>query len=251
MQEGKIIQSVAKAMRLLDILDASEAPLSLADLSQQTGWPKSTIHGLLATMREYSVVAQDEEGNYMLGIRLFEYGCTLSSTWSIVDIAKPYIQHISRATGEAVFLSILDRGEVITLDRADNRTGLWISAEMGCRLPIHCTSQGKLFLSFMSGEEREEILSRKEWVEYTSHTIMTRKELDIELEEIRKQGYATENGEYKIGLRSVAAPIFDGEDRVRYAIGLITMDRKLHSEQFEKDIQIVLETAKKISEAIS
>ena len=250
MQEGKIIQSVAKAMRLLDILDAAEQPLSLADLSMKTGWPKSTVHGLLATMREYSVVAQDDDGNYMLGIRLFEYGCSLSKSWNIVDIAKPYIQHISRTTGEAVFLSILDRGEVITLDRADNRSGLWISAEMGCRLPIHCTSQGKLFLSFMSDDDREEILSRKEWKEYTSHTIMTRKELDIELENIRKRGYATEFGEYKIGLRSVAAPIFDSESNVRYAIGLIAMDRNLATGQFEKNIQIVLETAQKISEVI-
>lgn len=251
MQEGKIIQSVAKAMKVLDILNAAPAPLSLAEISSRTGWPKSTVHGLLSTMREYSVVAQDEDGCYMLGIRLFEYGCTLSNSWDIVEVAKPFIQHISRTTGQAVFLSILDRGEVITLDRADNKTGLWISAEMGCRLPIHCTSQGKLFLAYMSETDREEILSRKEWRSYTIHTIMSRKELDQELEKIKKLGYSTENGEYKIGLRSVAAPIFDVNHNVRYAIGLISMDRQLESEQFDKHVQVVLETAKKISESIS
>jgi len=57
MQEGKTIQSVAKAMKLLDILAESQLPLSLAELSVKTGWPKSTIHGLLSTMRESSVVA--------------------------------------------------------------------------------------------------------------------------------------------------------------------------------------------------
>ena len=62
MQEGKTIQSVAKAMKLLDILAASSVPLSLAEISTLTGWPKSTIHGLLSTMRETSVVSQDEEG---------------------------------------------------------------------------------------------------------------------------------------------------------------------------------------------
>ena len=251
MQEVKIIQSVAKAMNLLDILDSSAKPLSLTELSSITGWPKSTLHGLLSTMKEYSVVAQNEDGSYMLGIRLFEYGCTLSNSWSIVETAKPFIQHISYSTGEAVFLSILDHGEVITLDRADNRTGLWISAEMGCRLPIHCTSQGKLFLAYMSDEEREDILSRKEWKAYTPHTFMTRKALDQELCLIKQQGYATENGEYKIGLRSIAAPIFDADGKVRYAIGLISMDRQLETELFEKDIKIVLETAAKISEVIS
>ena len=62
MTEGKTIQSVAKAMMLLDILAEAPVPMSLAEISQKTKWPKSTVHGLLSTMREYSVIAQDEEG---------------------------------------------------------------------------------------------------------------------------------------------------------------------------------------------
>lgn len=247
MQEGKTIQSVAKAMQLLDILAASNRPMSLAEISAMTRWPKSTIHGLLSTMRETSVVAQDEEGRYMLGIRLFEYGCTLSSSWTIIEKAKPYIQHISYETGEAVFLSILDRGEVITLDRADNRTGLQATAEMGCRLPVHCTSQGKLFLAYMPPAEREAVLKRTELVAYTPHTITTQEGLLRELEQIRRQGYAVENGEYKMGLRSVAAPILDGSGQVRYAIGIIGMFRQIETEKFQNAIAVVRETADKIS----
>ncbi len=250
MQEGKIIQSVAKAMKLLDILAESPAPLTLAELSFRTGWPKSTVHGLLSTMRESSVVAQDDEGRYMLGIRLFEYGCTLSSSWTILETAKPYIQHISYHTGEAVFLSILDRGEIITLDRADNRTGLQTSAEMGCRLPIHCTSQGKLFLAYMNEQEQQNILRRTELREYTNHTITTLPALQKEFEQIRQQGYAIENGEYKKGLRSVAAPIFDQDGKVRYAIGIIGMFRQIESEQFVRAISVVKETADKISASL-
>lgn len=250
MQEGKIIQSVAKAMKLLDILAESPAPLSLADISAVTGWPKSTIHGLLSTMRESSVVAQDEEGRYMLGIRLFEYGCTLSSSWTILETAKPFIQHISYHTGEAVFLSILDRGEVITLDRAENRMGLQTSAEMGCRLPVHCTSQGKLFLAYMSEQEQKNILKRTDLREYTSHTITTIPALQKEFEKIRQQGYAIENGEYKTGLRSVAAPIFDSEDRVRYAIGIIGMFRQIESDKFLRAVSVVKETADRISQTL-
>lgn len=248
MQDGKIIQSVSKAMRLLDILAESSSAMSLAEISQKTGWPKSTVHGLLATMRESSVVAQDEDGRYRLGIRLFEYGCILSSSWTIVDRAKPFLQHISYETGDAVFLSILDRGEVITLDRANNRSGLWISAEMGCRLPIHCTSQGKLFLAYMPEEERTELLQRTVMSPYTDRSITTERELREELSKIRQQGYATELGEYKTGTRSVAAPIFDEAGNVRYAIGVISVSRQLEQEQFNHAISVVVETAKKISQ---
>lgn len=250
MQEGKIIQSVAKAMRLLDLLAASERPMTLAEISAQTGWPKSTVHGLLSTMREFSVVSQDEDGRYMLGIRLFEYGCTLSNSWTIIEIAKPYIQHISYETGETVFLSILDRGEVITLDRADNRTGLNTTAEVGCRLPVHCTSQGKLFLAYMSESERRSILSRTKLEPYTPLTITTPEALNRELAIIKAQGYAIENGEYKTGLRSVSAPIFDHTGAVPYAIGIIGMFRQIESEQFSRATRVVVETAQKISKAL-
>lgn len=250
MQEGKIIQSVAKAMRLLDLLAASERPMTLAEISAQTGWPKSTVHGLLSTMREFSTVAQDSDGRYMLGIRLFEYGCTLSNSWTIIETAKPFIQHISYETGEAVFLSILDRGEVITLDRANNRTGLNTTAEVGCRLPIHCTSQGKLFLAYMPEHERKTILSRTVLAPYTPLTITTPEALQRELVKIRAQGYAIENGEYKTGLRSVSAPIFDHNGAVTYAIGIIGMFRQIESEQFTRATQIVMETADKISKTL-
>ena len=251
MNEPKTIQSVAKAMTLLDLLSEASAPLSLSEISQKTKWPKSTIHGLLSTMREFSVIAQDEEGRYSLGIRLFEYGCRLSSSWHILDLVKPYVQHISYTTGEAVFLSILDRGEVITLDRMDDRTGLLISPEMGCRLPLHCTSQGKLLLAYMEPSEREALLKRTELRGYTEHTITAIPALLCELEQIRDQGYAVENSEYKTGLRSIAAPIVAADGTVRYAIGVIGMFRKIESDQFTKAVQVVVETAKKLSQSLA
>lgn len=248
MKDEKLIQSVAKSMQLLDILNEASHPLSLAELSARIGLAKSTIHGLLSTMKEYSVVAQDENGCYSLGVRLFEYGCSLKSSWRIVEIARPYIDEISQSTGEAIFLSVMDQGDIITLDHADNRQGLGISAEIGRRLPVHCTSEGKLFLAYMSDREREEILQRKSWKAYTTRSILSRKELDMELLRIRNQGYSTESSEYKVGLRSIAAPIFDGEGAVQYALGLICMNRQLEANQFEKEIQLVMDAAAKITE---
>jgi IclR family acetate operon transcriptional repressor len=251
MQEGKTIQSVAKAMQLLDLLAETQQPMSLAEISQKTGWPKSTVHGLLSTMREYSVIAQDEIGRYMLGIRLFEYGSTLSGSWTILDIVRPYIQHISYETGQTVFLSILDRGEVITLDHAESRIGLPVHAEVGCRLPVHCTSQGKLFLAYMTEQERESLLARNTLEEFTRHTITSKQVLFQELQKIRDQGYALENGEYKTGLRSVAAPIFDADGRVRYAIGIIGMFRQIETKQFSQAVDVVYKTAARITESLS
>lgn len=75
--ENSPVQSVAKALRLLGLLMEAHQPLTLAALSKQTGWPKSTIHGLLSTKRESAVVDQQSDGRYCLGVRLFEYGCAV------------------------------------------------------------------------------------------------------------------------------------------------------------------------------
>lgn len=247
MQEGKTIQSVAKSMKLLDILAASNGPLGLAEISAQTGWPKSTVHGLLSTMRDFSVVAQDEEGRYMLGIRLFEYGCNIGANWKIIGVTRPHMQYVSYTTGETVFLSILDQRDVITLDYAENRIGIKVAADVGHRLPIHCTAQGKLFLAYMSEEKRREVLRNVEWTAYTDRTITSPEQLEKELEIIRIQGYAEERSEYKTGLRAMASPIFDQDGNVRYALGILGMFRQIETEQFERSAEVVRETAAKIT----
>ena len=101
--ESKTIHSVAKAIRLLDLLAERTKPATLTELYQATGWPKSKIHGLLSTMREAGLIEQMPNGRYWLGIRLFEYGCAVSNAWDIGTIARPYMQKICVELGESVF----------------------------------------------------------------------------------------------------------------------------------------------------
>ena len=84
--ENGPVQSVAKALLLLGLLMEVHQPLTLAALSEQTGWPKSTIHGFLSTMRESAVVDQQSDGRYCLGVRLFEYGCAVGAR-TVCDVS--------------------------------------------------------------------------------------------------------------------------------------------------------------------
>ena len=143
--ESKTIHSVAKAIRLLDLLAERTKPATLTELYQATGWPKSTIHGLLSTMREAGLIEQMPNGRYWLGIRLFEYGCAVSNAWDIGAIARPQMQKICAERGESVFLSVFDRAAVVTLAEEESRASLRVVSEVGARLPLHCTSQGNCF----------------------------------------------------------------------------------------------------------
>ena len=248
--DGKTIHSVAKAITLLDILTEKGKPVALTDLYRETGWPKSTIHGLLSTMRAYGLIEQGADGRYWLGIRLFEYGCAVSGSWDISAIARPYMENVCQTLGESVFLSVFDRAAVVTLAEEESRASLRVVSEVGARLPIHCTSQGKLFLANLSQAECRRLLSISEFKSYTPHTLTSSEQLQPELQKIREQGYAVENGEYKVGLRSVSAPVRDASGEVRYAIGVVGMFRQVYSEDFLLATRLVCEAGSAISRAI-
>ena len=150
MVDGNIILSVAKAMELLQLMSRAGKPLLLKELAALCGYPKSTVFGLLTTMRAYDVVTQIPDGRYALGMRLFEYGRQVERSWDISLVARPYMEHLCRETGASVMLSVYEGGSVITLDQVESREGLRIVSDIGSRLPVFCTSQGKVFLAHMS-----------------------------------------------------------------------------------------------------
>lgn len=248
--ESKLVLSVVKAFRLLGILSEAKAPLSLAELSERSGWPKSTVYGLLSSMRESSAVEQQPDGRYFLGVRLFEYGCAVSAGWSISELARPFLQHLATKTGESVFLSVLNRNEAITIDQVQSRAGLRVVSEVGTRLPLHCTSQGKVFLAAMPESEAIRVLKLQPLAAYTPHTPVTWKDLAKDLDAARRQGYAVEDGEYKIGLGSVSAPIRDTSGQVKYAVGIIGMFHRAQSREFQNALLLTQTTAAQISSAM-
>ena len=198
-------------------------PLTLAALSEQTGWPKSTSHGRLSTMRESAVVDQQSDGRYCLGVRLFEYGCAVGASWSVSDLAKLHLQHLASVTGPS---------------------------EVGTRLPLHCTSQGKVFLSAMADHEAKRVLSRRTLEPYTPKTLVTWEELFRVMQAARENGYAVEEGEYRFGLCSPSAPVRDSSGAVRYAVGVVGMFDSVRSPAFQRDIDLTCAAAAQISTAL-
>ena len=250
MVDGNIILSVAKAMELLQLMSRAGKPLLLKELAALCGYPKSTVFGLLTTMRAYDVVTQIPDGRYALGMRLFEYGRQVERSWDISLVARPYMEHLCRETGASVMLSVYEGGSVITLDQVESREGLRIVSDIGFRLPVFCTSQGKVFLAHMSRAGAENLLRSQSLTQFTPHTITDIPSLLREVEVCRTQGYAIENGEYKIGLRSISAPIYNVGREVQYTVGIIGMLRSTHSDEFRAAVQRLCATATMISAAL-
>lgn len=246
---GKV-KSLSKAIDILDALSAARNGLSLSELAVRCGFPKSTTHALASTMRDRGLLRQLPDGNYALGIRLFEYGSAVSRGFDISAIARPYLESLSSLTGANSVITMLDGTGAVSFDYAVSPSGVQIMPEIGVRLPLHCTSQGKLMLSSLSDQKLRSTLRRDPLRGYTPHTMTDVDVLASQLGEIRENGYAIEDGEYKVGLRSVSAPVFDNTGELRYALTTIGFFRRVRSDDFQNAIECTVRQADMLSAAL-
>ena len=246
---GKV-KSLQKAIDILDELSCARNGLTLSEISKRCGYPKSTVHALASTMRDRGLIRQLPDGSYALGIRLFEYGSAVSRAFDISDLARPYLESLSSLTGANSVITMLDGDSAVSLDYAVSPSGVQIMPELGVRLPLHCTSQGKLMLAYLPKRTSDSLLKTAVLIPYTPHTVTDTDSLRHGLAAVRENGYAVEDGEYKIGLRSVSAPVFDNEGAVRYALTTVGFFRRAVSEDFLSAVRDTVAQARKLSAAL-
>ena len=253
MQEPKgPVLALGKAMELLELLLAQRRPMSLQEISARSGYPKSTAHALLTTLREYRMIGQDPDGRYRLGIRLYEYGCAVSAMWDARQLAHPYLEQLAQALGTGAYLAIRSGDHVLSIDScaASSGAGLSVSVETGTPLPLHATAQGKLLLAAASEQELRRYCRQVGLQPYTRHSLTDPEALHSALAEIRARGYAVEDGEYRVGLRAVAAPVYDATGAPAYAMGVVGLFPRVQSEEFQLAVSKTVDAAVRLSSAL-
>lgn len=220
--QGRSVQSVEKAIVLLDCFWRSGGSLTLSELVQQTGWAKSTVHGLLASMLSSAVVEQDKvDGRYRLGYHLFELGSCVANSWDVVGVVRPYLEKIANAVGEGAYLVRLSGDDLILAELVEPRNGFSVTAKQGSRIPIHATAQGRCVLAAMPEEKAKALLQRKGMQAYNATTVTRWEDIQPQLALTRELGYSMVRNEYIPGLRSIGSPIFTSGGSCIYAVGVV------------------------------
>ncbi len=249
-RDGNPVRSIEKASAILDLLAEAKRPLALTEIANTLGWAKSTTYGLLCSMRSVGFVEQnDETGRYALGVRLFEYGSAVQSMRNILSLCREPMKRLVTETNESAAVSMLDRGEVLILDHAEPDSSFHIVSETGRHLPSFCTAQGKVLLAAQPIASVRRIFEAHVQA-FTPHTATSFEQLEAELQTVRAQGFAIENGEFRVGIRGVAAPIHTHKGTVQYALGLIGMFRRIDSDEFRAATALVKEAAASVSLAL-
>lgn len=249
---GTQVKSVAKALMILNVLAEHQREMSLGDIAKKMQLAKSTAYGLLATLRDFGYIEQSPlDGKYRLGIRLFEVGNIVANSWDVRQVAAPFIQNLVEGLGETVHLVVLDKGEVLYIDKREStKLSLRIVSQVGTRLPTHCTGVGKVFLANLPINEVKRIIATKGLARYTKNTITDFSRLEEEMNLIRQQGYAMDNEEIMESLRCVAVPLRDHTGKVCAAISVSGPSSRFDGEQLESIVNLMVPIGQGISTSL-
>jgi IclR family acetate operon transcriptional repressor len=210
-----------RALTLLERLSEAPGGVNLTDLSQQLGMPAATVHRLLSTFEELDFVEQDaEQGLWFVGLKAFTVGNAFLNRRDFVASARPHMHHLVEQCGETVNLGVIDQGEVVFISQVESQEVMRMIVRLGSRSPIHASGVGKALLANMPEQRVASILQHRGLARFTDHTIDNPAALRAELEQVRQQGYALDDEEHAVGLRCVAAPIFDENGQALAAISL-------------------------------
>lgn len=249
--QGVTIQSVARALQILDCFTGPVTELGITELSHAMGLGKSTIYGLVNTLLTLGYLEQNPENKrYRLGLKLFELGSIVQQRMDIREIARPYLKTLSEQFNMTVHMGLYRDCEVIYIDKMDSPNTRIIYSQVGKRAPMHCTGIGKAVLSHLKQDDREYILKNMQWEAFTKNTITDRDKLIDELNLIRTRGYAVDNEEVELGLRCVAVPIFNDQGCPVAAISISSSTAQLDETKVNEVSLAVKEAACNISKKL-
>jgi DNA-binding IclR family transcriptional regulator len=204
------IQVIERMMKLLATLEQHPEPLGLKQIAQYTGLHPSTAHRILAAMAADRLVDRVEPGSYRLGMRLLELGVLVRSRISVRELALPMMRELHAQTGETVSFSVRHDDEIVYVERTSSgRSAMRIVHMIGARAPLHVTAAGKLFLLEEGFGKLRDYAKRTGLAPHTRNSLSGLPALERELERIQRQGWATDNEEFEIGVRCVAAAVRD------------------------------------------
>jgi DNA-binding IclR family transcriptional regulator len=245
-----LVQSVKRALSILETLAQNRADLGVSDLGRALGLSKSTVHRLLATLEEGGYVQSSSPGRYALGIKAFEVGSAVLNRMGLRKVALGPMQELADLTKETVNLALLDGLEIVYIDRIECSEPLRMDLQVGRRVPTHCSALGKAILAFLDPQESRDIMRRLSFSRYTARTIIDSEALRRELPVIREQGYSVDDEEYIEGIRCVAAPLFDYHSRPVAALSVAGPSVRLTPGRIESVAQVLVTATRSISRGL-
>lgn len=209
------VQVIERMFNLLEVLASREEPVSLKEISEKTGLHPSTAHRILNDLTIGRFVDRPEAGSYRLGMRLLELGNLVKARLSVRDAALLPMRELHKLIQQPVNLSVRQGDEIVYVERAySERSGMQVVRAIGGRAPLHLTSVGKLFLADDEPQRVRAYATRTGLAGNTRNSLTQLSTLERELMQCRQAGLARDNEELELGVRCMAAGIYDDQSKL-------------------------------------
>jgi IclR family pca regulon transcriptional regulator len=219
MQKTDFIGGLAKGLQVIEAFAADKPRMSITDIANETGLDRATARRCLLTLSHLGYAEYD--GKYfMLLPKILRLGHAYLSTTPLPTILQPVLDRLSAEVGESASASVLDGNEIVYIARAAQMRVISINLTSGSRLPAYCASMGRVLLSALPQEEAFNILASTDRSAKTEFTRTSIADLTEELNQVRAQGYAINDQELELGLRSIAVPVLNHRNQVVAAINI-------------------------------
>ena len=241
------VMAVERALILLRYITDNEDGLSIREASRNLGYNPATVQKIVGALKSQGYVVQDKiTDRYHLGPEAVQLGLTALSRLDVRRAARPYLEGLSRDSGETVFLAIARGNCVVYVDKVVSDQPIRMDAPVGADRPYNCTAVGKVLLTGMTSEEIEELYDAGAFEKRTENSILDIDAMHIEVEKVREQGWARDRQEFDYGAGCVAAPIYDHEGRI---VAALTVSGP--SARINQDLDRIIELTKSRSEEVS
>lgn len=238
-----------RGLYVLAQFDQQHAALSMSDLIKMTDINKATMYRIVTTLEKAGYLEYTPQSRqYRPSIKVLNLGFAALSRLDVRQLAHPYLVKLAETMQLTASLGILDGMKVIYIDRIRSQDIVGVVLGIGSNIPAHCSSMGKSMLAFLPQDDLETRLTTTEFTPCTAKSIVEISALQAEMAQIRTDGVAYNIDELAIGLRAVAAPIFDRSGNVIAAINVSGSQAVITDDRARNELSVrVRETADQIT----
>jgi DNA-binding IclR family transcriptional regulator len=248
-KEDATSNAVERALTIIETIAASRQGLSNSDLSRRLNIPKSSASYILRVLVKRDYLQRDARGKYRLGLKIMSLSGGASAHPDIREVAKPILmEFLKKSRLPEAHLAVLDNGRAVYIEKVESQTSfikmdIWV----GHRLPVHTTAIGKVLVSALDNDEILRILELRGMEKKTRHSLTSPQRFLREAERVRTHGFAVDDEENAVGVRCIAAPIFNANGKVIAALGTSSIIMHLDESHLPKVVELVRLSAARVS----
>ena len=242
-------KNLVKAFALLQVIVDQGGSLTLAELSRSGDVPKPTARRLLFSLSDLGMVREDGQGVYSLGPQCLVLGSAFLGGLDLRREARGVLGELMEKTGETCHLGIRDADQIIYIEKVESSQAVRLRSGIGFTAPLYSTALGKVMLAY-TDETNVERLIGQDLQKRTPNTIVEAENIRVEIEKIRKLGFAVDDAENEEGIRCVAAPVFDHRKKVVASVSLSGPEHRIPLERLEELAKNVKAASVRLSEKV-